>query len=171
MAKRKKRDKPKAKRRCHAIIEKTGEQCKLPPLKGQDACQYHGGALPERVFLLGKAGGYVGESTQALTQQDPIPTDRTEANQTLGPAPEPEAVDPKEVSTYTRSIQAQMAHRAQKEREEKERQERIDEERKVRDTLKKGLHGLPHQVQLAAIAQLQSSITQIAAQAREGALH
>jgi hypothetical protein len=39
-------DRP-TKRRCKAHSSRTGEPCKLPPLKGQDVCRSHGGAAKQ----------------------------------------------------------------------------------------------------------------------------
>lgn len=62
------------------------------------------------VFLLGKSGKYVRDAKEALTSQDdhvgatldPIdPDDRSDAHRAVGEPPEPEAVPPHEVGTYT----------------------------------------------------------------------
>lgn len=38
---------PPEKRRCTAHSSRTGEPCKLPPLRGMEVCRSHGGAAPQ----------------------------------------------------------------------------------------------------------------------------
>jgi hypothetical protein len=38
---------PPAKRKCTAHSSRTGEPCKLPPLRGMEVCRSHGGAAPQ----------------------------------------------------------------------------------------------------------------------------
>jgi hypothetical protein len=118
---------------------------------------------PERVYLLGKNGGYVEDSKAAMTAQMDVnagsPRELWRDNpMNLGPPPEPEAVPPHVVDQLPSSKASKMRHQKQKGEEAQDAQDRKDGERRLRDQIRHVFRDIPPERVADATARISASI-------------
>lgn len=121
---------------------------------------------PERMYLLGKSGGYVEDSKAAMTAQADLNAGSQEeawrgnpAN--LGPPPEPEAVPPHIVDQLPSTKASQMRHKKQKDEESQEDRERKDAERALRDQIRHAFRDIPAASYAEAASRISGSVREI----------
>lgn len=122
---------------------------------------------PERIYLLGKSGGYVDDPKAAMTAQHDINAGSQEeawrgnpAN--LGPPPEPEAIPPHIVDQLPSVKASKMRHQMQKGEESQVAKQRKEAERTLRDQIRHAFQGLPAKNFAEATNRISSSVRETA---------